>query len=386
MKYGTQIVYPKMKQMAEANAGRSSEELTRMLYTILARIAGSGKSEEETAELMSACMGQYILILMQSSEYQNSVRGRPDDELAGAYATLMRGLMPSMPAEFRNLYTSIAMGRWNQHGQKIYEVSRGLTQRLANTRLTGVTTDVLKLPFPAIAIRVPMDMGMEFHEILVVETPEYQISKNTKLLTEGPNGKEYKEVAQKIREAGKCPRSWRISASRIEDEAGTEETLSVGTIRLWPGQDLEETLKEALYAEWGDQTQQAMAFAINTVLYTSWPDTGEEFEERVSKDWLDAKQAVTRSNGYKKERAKEKLKGLWAERRIYLGAKVPFMQTPEDDKTGAGHKPTVRTLVSGHWKMQACGPRWTERKLIRVEPFWRGPMDGPVTNPIRRVS
>lgn len=386
MRYGTQIIYPKMKQMDEANKGSSSEELTKKLYTILSRIVASGKSQEETAALMSACMGQYILILMQSPEYQESIRGRPDDEIAGAYATLMQGLMPSMPMEFQNLYTCIAMGRWHQYGQKIYEVSRGLTQRLANTRLTGVTTDVLKLPFPAIAIRVPTDMGMEFHEILVVETPEYEIGKNTKLLTEGPNGKEYTDVAQKIRDAGKCPRSWRISASRIEDAAGTEETLSVGTIRLWPGQDLGEALKDCLYAEWGDQTQQAMAFAINTVLYTSWPDTGEEFEERVSKDWLDAKQAVTRSNGYKKERAKAKLKGLWAEQRIYLGAKVPFMSAPEEEKNGAGHKIAVRTLVSGHWKMQPHGPRWTERKLIRVEPFWRGPMDGPVTNPIRRVS
>lgn len=39
---------------------------------------------------------------------------------------------------------------------------------------------------------------------------------------------------------------------------------------------------------------------------------------------------------------------------------------------------TVQTLVAGHWKMQPHGPRRELRKLIHVEPYWRGPEDAPI--------
>lgn len=41
----------------------------------------------------------------------------------------------------------------------------------------------------------------------------------------------------------------------------------------------------------------------------------------------------------------------------------------------------VRTLVRGHWKRQVCGPKRADRKVIHVEPFWRGCKDAPI--PIR---
>jgi len=34
---------------------------------------------------------------------------------------------------------------------------------------------------------------------------------------------------------------------------------------------------------------------------------------------------------------------------------------------------TVQFLVRGHWRKQACGPKLAERKLIWIEPFWKGP-------------
>lgn len=40
--------------------------------------------------------------------------------------------------------------------------------------------------------------------------------------------------------------------------------------------------------------------------------------------------------------------------------------------------PTVRSLIRGHWKAQAHGPGRALRKRIHVEPYWRGPEEGPV--------
>ncbi|MFI5302393.1 MAG: hypothetical protein ACHREM_30235 [Polyangiales bacterium] len=45
---------------------------------------------------------------------------------------------------------------------------------------------------------------------------------------------------------------------------------------------------------------------------------------------------------------------------------------------GAGSSPTVRTLVRGHWRRQAVGPQGMLRKWLHIEPYWRGPFDGPI--------
>lgn len=46
---------------------------------------------------------------------------------------------------------------------------------------------------------------------------------------------------------------------------------------------------------------------------------------------------------------------------------------------GSKH-PTVQTLVRGHWKQQAHGEGRALRKSIHVAPYWRGPLDAPVSD------
>lgn len=48
-----------------------------------------------------------------------------------------------------------------------------------------------------------------------------------------------------------------------------------------------------------------------------------------------------------------------------------------------GGSPTVQSLVAGHWKMQAHGAGRQLRRAIHVEPYWRGPLDGPVLAKVR---
>ena len=43
---------------------------------------------------------------------------------------------------------------------------------------------------------------------------------------------------------------------------------------------------------------------------------------------------------------------------------------------GGGKAPSVRTMVRGHWKHQAYGGG--VRRIIHVEPYWRGPEDGAI--------
>lgn len=57
-----------------------------------------------------------------------------------------------------------------------------------------------------------------------------------------------------------------------------------------------------------------------------------------------------------------------------------------DARTGGHSTTSVQTLVRGHVKRQACGPRLSARKLIWIEPYWRGPEDAPILARPYRVA
>lgn len=45
---------------------------------------------------------------------------------------------------------------------------------------------------------------------------------------------------------------------------------------------------------------------------------------------------------------------------------------------GQGVARSLQSLVRGHHKRQPCGPAGKDRKWIHIEPYWRGPDEGPI--------
>lgn len=45
---------------------------------------------------------------------------------------------------------------------------------------------------------------------------------------------------------------------------------------------------------------------------------------------------------------------------------------------GASTIPKVQSLIRGHWKRQPFGVGSQDRKIIHIEPYWRGPEDAPI--------
>ncbi|MDC3958528.1 hypothetical protein KEG38_32025 [Polyangium jinanense] len=61
-----------------------------------------------------------------------------------------------------------------------------------------------------------------------------------------------------------------------------------------------------------------------------------------------------------------------------------FRPAVRDYLEGRKRNLSVQTLVAGHWKMQPHGPGFSLRRLIYVEPYWRGDVDAPIhVRPIR---
>lgn len=55
-----------------------------------------------------------------------------------------------------------------------------------------------------------------------------------------------------------------------------------------------------------------------------------------------------------------------------------FRTFVSDYCSGKGSKLSVQYMVTGHWRNQPHGPNNTLRKLIFIQPFWKGPADAPI--------
>jgi len=53
-------------------------------------------------------------------------------------------------------------------------------------------------------------------------------------------------------------------------------------------------------------------------------------------------------------------------------------QPREDPVTGSGRTYRSRWTVEPHWRQQACGPQWSQRKPVYITEYTKGPPDAPV--------
>lgn len=58
---------------------------------------------------------------------------------------------------------------------------------------------------------------------------------------------------------------------------------------------------------------------------------------------------------------------------------VDCRQALKDYVDGARRSPlAVQFLVRGHYRNQACGPSLAQRRVLWIEPYWKGPRDAPI--------
>lgn len=57
---------------------------------------------------------------------------------------------------------------------------------------------------------------------------------------------------------------------------------------------------------------------------------------------------------------------------------VNIVAAVRDFDLEGGRTPRVQSMVGGHWKSQPYGPGMSLRKIIHIEPYWRGPEGAPV--------
>lgn len=263
------------------------------------------------------------------------------------------------------------------HGKRVYTLSAGLMDRLLWTEVRGIKTSQVELPFKSIYVQVPKGLYIPnsqsgMHMVTGVFISQAQVfahEENEGLLV------------------------LFVGESKNEDNPGDDALFSYAVPRK--DEPVSETLKQlvdkwthseqCLSAEESEAMEQTFRFLINVILYASSSDVRSQVKEvNPARNALIKK--IEKADPKDKTR-KAKLKAALAEepsyKRIYLGGGLKKLA---EEAQSQGIPLMKRVLVAGHWRNQPCGPRNMERKLIFIQPHWRGPDYASVDEkPERRV-
>lgn len=280
----------------------------------------------------------------------------------------------------------------SRSGNQVYEPSLGLAAQLRDTEVRGLTTDDVRLPFPAVYIKVPNDVGLYVQDPLPLRSPGKGAALSWSPLT-------WVSVVEQLPE-GDEPYRWTLRAmGGGSNEAYEASACLFFCIDLPSGMPLADAIEaerqRIITADGGhlpafsaitDEWFLVFKWAMNVILYTTLSGN-ETHEEDSNKAYRDLKARIDKlpRDSKKRDRLKDDLRKLSPERRIYLGRSVNYKPGNGIRKPGSKPTPTeLATLVCGHWKQQVHGEARALRKRIFIEPYWRN-ADGLVAEKVTRI-
>jgi hypothetical protein len=269
-------------------------------------------------------------------------------------------------------------------GKRVYEVSPGLGERLANTELRGLHTDDVRAPFKSVYVMVPPSAGLkiynddtEWHRCIGFYVTEDEHSDSRVGLEPGTE------------------RSWRVMAvGESKNDNPWDDALIYFSVHFPPGMLLTKALDLELdqnverksfkttegHAFYQSEWRKLFNWVLNVLIYATWPDA-ERFETLANPEarHLKARMDKHPKGSNKHEKAKEQFRNLDPCHRIVLGRSVPRWTPEEKGEHREGTPLSMRVLVQGHWKRIVYGEGRALRRWGFIEPFWRGKEDLPTS-------
>lgn len=309
----------------------------------------------------------------------NNFVARPDVQFFGGEVTKLLMAYGIDARRAQPMLTFLLKSTWHLtayefEGKKCYQITDGLARQLRDTELRGLTAGDLRLPYLSVYIEIPHSLGFKlwnhstgWHQAEGVYVREEYIDSTFK--------------------------KWRFMfvGSSKRDEDPLDDAVVYFDIDMRDGQDLDEILSDNA-AKFEAETrshvvktqfepmleywQQLFRWVINVVIYATYPDA--KIDHALDREYRQLKDRVEKlPKGEKRDKLKERLRGLSPQERMVLGRGVIYVDRHQAEELEAqrahraGTKPTVVTRVSGHWKYQVYGPGRLLRKRIFIEPYWR---------------
>jgi len=273
---------------------------------------------------------------------------------------------PSGQLDTSASFDTNGLARWHAGGLPRIRLSHGLASKLALTDPTGIEADEIRMPFPCYLLELPFPVGPVVLEdgtqdaaaILVMD---YRLSTSrTRPKPECHSLAELLADLVRVRDSTMWDRRM-IHGIVYSDTAQIRVAMPmVSSVEFRPAES-------GLVARDRRAGLLSSRIIINLALYIKHIDT------TVSSETASGGRTVNNDHG---------LGSILYE----VGNEVKLERTLRDAArafcmSGAAHKKwklDKRFIVRGHWKRQACGAERSERRLVFVAPYWKGPADAPV--------
>lgn len=269
---------------------------------------------------------------------------------------------------FFSLAASILPGHIIRHTiqnkkARAYCITNQLTQALERTRLKGLTAGDLQLPEPLTVVHLigGMDSIVVFLQFDNLKTPN---KKHLHITTFFPKG------------------SIRSNLSGYTYSSYSPET----SLQIYDSYD--EGSVQCFAREEYNIIKETVRISINSLLYiTNNPE--DVINTDSNKEVTDLTDRMLRTRGAKREKLKERLRSMPKSPIRLVGRHYVIDKRLQRDPTVRGEADyhlRVRFIVAGHWRKQACGIGRADRRLMWIEPYWKGPEFAPITRSIGVVK
>jgi hypothetical protein len=290
--------------------------------------------------------------------WQWSYRWLPDNDKHALSAMLC--IAPALRhAEYYDQLRATGLARWVDGACTTLTCSPELFASLAMTNIAAESYQDIQLPWPAFCVKIPdgalIPNGAECKHI------RFAYLRRAVFYADREPNRQFDEYTQDLDDAAV------LSVENIK-----YELLLAGR---WGSGALERCLFAVHKDDDDDQmtTQEvralrAAARVVVGLLYTM--QYTNNFKETKTRAYTNRRQARERG-------------GPPEHRNIQFGAPITVdVRGALSDyiRFGSGKHapPSVQSLVRGHYKRQPIGPGQSGRKVIWIEPYWRGPEDAPI--------
>ena len=408
-----------VKQLSEKPVGHVSnlrwKSRLTMYYAWVLTVLKSGKlSKDAAVQFMSQSFDPPFREIVEKCKYQYSyhmlTRMEEYSDMCNTVSRFMTGNVDGPPStmiieaiQTHNI-ARFSHLTWKKAGKKTYVVAPKLAEALKATKLSKYPSDLLRAPAQSCYVEFPPG-AFVFTTYSDSVTPS-----STGFVSLPVEGAYILEDTSPI-----GLRLWRVVViCQYKDKPSDNVHINHFYIPLKEGVSVDSCLDEAVgmmkgeteysitvpdegsvgkigginfnNVSWDDRivnsAKDIFKFLMNVVIYVTRADSDATFVH-VSPEYENFKARMLKAQGKKREDLKERIRKLNPGTRVLLGKSYTIKRWDNEDKIAGestGRHITVRTLVSGHWRNQACGVGKLEHKTIWIEPFWRGPEAAPLTS------
>ena len=268
--------------------------------------------------------------------------------------------------------------------KRVYQITNSLAEMLINTHLNKVPIQLLKAPYPEILLEIPLNLL----DVIVPPTGRHRVYNIYVYLKEHTeHEKELRILVAGLSNENSCHElDDGMFYFRINTKDGDTDLQKV-VEREIDNMRKDTHLLKVFNNDIDNlsRIKKIFDFVLNCLLYITGADCDVKYVDRS----IDLKRKFDNAKSDGKRKKWQRMIHNAGLPRYMVGNSIILSRIEreayESIRNGQSGKHTVRTIVQGHWRNQACGEGRALRRATWIKPFWRGPEFGELISKKHKV-